>query len=718
MFRLGTGSRAIDVSGAYVSASTFDVLQLKPSLGTFFTAIDDSTGGGAHGWEAVLGYDYWKTHFAGDPRVIGQYLIINGASVRVVGVLPQQFRGLLPLNHPAVLLPRHFLSETTSEKDMFSQPYQFDWIVLGRRAPGESVERIRSKLNRMESQFRALAGPKGMFASVPRGDLIVVKGGDLGLTDVLESLRAPIGALETLAVLLMVFCFCNVVLLLVCRASRDSNSRAIRYALGANARNESLSSLAEVAGMALAGCAVGYPLAAGISRLLCRVIQSGDGFADFSSVQPNAHLWATGTAVTLCLVCLVDIGIVFRDSGRAIWRSAQCKTAADRSHSRAWIVGFEIAASTMLITMVALDVSGFLGLQARPSGFGVGDSVVLSPDLQDYTTRGGEGSSKLMPKERLDLILRTISRSPGVVAVGTVNVKPLSGATAMGRAYVFGPSGAHRNMEIWPADVSIGYFDAIGTRIIYGRTFSSADVGSAPVCIASRDVAERLLGSVVSIGRYIYDDGSMPCLVVGVAEDAHFATMSGKPDPIIYRLRPATDLPNIVVKGATEAIAANAARAALRVAAPDAVHTQIEPLRTYVSESLREWKLVTVLGAICGSLTAIILGVGIIGVLSVQVSARRHQIGVEIALGASRLNVCLSVLKRYRYGFLGGLMLGVVGSVVTLSELNRIYVFSSTQIVIGYIGSVLVLASLWFVSAFIPMREALAISPRECLVSE
>lgn len=165
-FRLLAREGTVKINGAFVTGNAFSVFKLKPSLGRFFQESDDAPGGGKDGWEAVLGYTYWKTHFGGNPTVVSQIIIVDDTPVHIVGVLPREFTGVSSLSSIDILLPRHFQLVSSPEEDRFSKPNYLSWLVFGRLPEGVSIQSVQANLKTIEPWFRKQADPNNMmFAS-------------------------------------------------------------------------------------------------------------------------------------------------------------------------------------------------------------------------------------------------------------------------------------------------------------------------------------------------------------------------------------------------------------------------------------------------------------------------------------------------------------------------------------------------------------------------
>ena len=720
-FRLQTADGIVRVTGAYITGNGFSVFGLKPSLGRFFNEADDTAGGGRDGWAAVLGYSYWKTHFGASHNAIGRTITLDGVPVHVVGVLPQEFTGVSPVSPANILLPRHFQAVSYPGQDRFAKPGYFEWFVFSRLPNGTSMQGLKANLNAIEPWFRRAADPNGMmltvFRNTPPGSLLNVHDGRLGAAFELEALRTPLIEIESLAGFVFLFCCCNLILLFIGRASREAQAAAIRMALGARLGNDVRFAMLEAAVLASIGCLIAAPIAWAAARIVSRAMQSVPGFDAFPTISPSGSLFLIAVGISLAVACLSGTGASIWNRRRRASISLKEGHGATAAHSRSWIVGFEVFATILLITAAVVGGVGFQKLSHQPSGFSSGNTVMASLDIKGDSPAAATGSAGGTAKQKMDRILSRIESSPGVQNVAMVNTPPLKGLSTSSTAYVQGAEGGVRQQKIWPADVSVQYFSAIGTKIVRGRGFTNDDLAGDTVCVLSSRAASVLFPGDNPLGKSLYQGGNASCQIVGVAEDAHFTSMSDPAEVVVYRLFK-RQLPNIVVRAATSGLAIQAVRNAVQAIAPASLDPGMDTIQSDIHNDLRLWKVITLSGGLCACIAAIILGIGFFGILVLQVSERKREIGVQIALGANRTQVCVSVMKKLRRAFVLGLLLGSGSALLAAAKLAEVYSLSTQFVIGGYLGSLALLALLLVVAAAVPLRRALAVSPMECLSSE
>lgn len=721
-FRVQTQDGTARVSGAYVSGNAFSVFGLQPSLGHFFSEADDRDGGGADGWGAVLGHSYWMTHFGANGNVVGLKILVDGTAVHIEGVLPPDFTGVSPVSRADILLPRHFQQTSIQGRETFSKPNYLDSFVFGRLQRGVSIQGVQANLNSIEPWFRQAADPEDImfssnsFSNTQPGSLLGVRDGRLGIDFSLKALQAPLMATQAFAWSILLFCGCNLILLIVSRSSREAHSLAIRLALGARLRDTVRFAMVEAGVLATIGCLASTPIAWGIALILSRAVQSLPRFSLLPTAKPGVSLslaaWVLSVTIAV-LSAAVASAWKGRKRGSISLKEGRGATSA---YSKGWVIGFEVFVFMVLLMAAVVGGIGFQELSRQPSGFSASSAVIASLDVREDTSVNGEDKANLSAEAKMDRILNQIENYPGVTSAAFINIAPLSNASTTSTVEIHGAEGAVRQQQIWGASVSVRYFAAIGTRILRGRGFATSDISGDPVCVVGNRAAAVLFASENPLGEYLYSGKAQPCRVVGVAEDAHFTSMSHPAEVVVYRLskRP---LPNVVVTAANSGLATEAIRKAVKAIDPGAL-TTVETMQSRLDDDLHLWRVMMLLGALCACIAATIVGIGFFGVISVEVTERKREIGIQIALGANRIHVCGALIKNLRATVLAGLCTGLGMGLIISTRLANIYGSGARLAVWSSVVSLILLLVLLAIAASIPLGRAIRVSPMESLSCE
>lgn len=705
-----TSDGPIPVAGALASGNTFSVLGLRPFLGRFFDEADDVSGGGKNGWTAVVSYPYWQTH----PNIIGQTLTVNNVLVRIVGVLPREFSGIDSARSLDLILPRNFEQAAGFGVRMLGGGTIItpEWFVLGRLPSHVSIGQAQANLETIQPSFEQAAYLTEpifslLFPNTAPDALLNVHSAQMGVTLEYRSLRTPLLLLELLAGAVLVFCCCNLILLLVGRARREAHATAIRLVLGARPKDQARLAVAEAATLAGMGTMLAAPIAWGTARGLSLAIQSAPGFSNFRTVSPSGLLLLLAAVSALVAACLTS-------AGSSLWLGSKRTTLSLRevvagrvaARSRSWIVGVEVFASVVLLSGAIVSGVGFQTL-SHHSGF-EGSAVLLEPHV--LLTYGFAGVERMVS---------LIQNTPQVQAVATTSVLPLSGSSSSGTAEAHGPGGSVRQLrDVWLVAVTLHYFSAIGTKIVSGRDFTPSDLAGDPVCVLSRNAAEALFPNLNALGKYLSDP---ECRVVGVAEDAHFRSISEPADAVVYQLSKHAQL-NIVLSAANTGLAIQAAHEAINAVILQSVGSDrgvtMGTVQERVDKDLRLWRVTTLAGTLCALLAAIILAIGLFGVLSLQVAERQREIGIRRALGANLIHVSLALLRQLGPAIALGVVLGSAGALFAAEKLIEVFQLSAGQVLACFVGSLVLVGFLMLAAAVVPLSRAFAVSPVECLLVE
>jgi putative ABC transport system permease protein len=712
------------VSGALVNGSFFAVMKLTPTLGRFFSEDDDRPGGGSSGWSVVLGYDYWKSQYNGSPLVIGTVLHINGVPVQIVGVLPKGFTGMTPPMTTEMLLPRRFLSILSPKQDRFSFVGDMEWNVFSRLPQGSTREAVEANLHVIDANVLNAADPTRTiftaenFPTMAYGHLISVSSGQLGATNGLKAIRMPLFAMEALGLLLFLLCTCNLILLFAGRIARQSNETAIRLALGASRNKLFHVDVLEAIVLATIGSVVAIPLAWGMAHALSLIIQSTDGFNSFPTVDPTLPFlfMASGVAIVISIISAF---------AASHWQSKRSPTLRLGTGNRLitslpnpWTVGIEIFVAILLISVAAAGVAGFETFVHEPSGLGTDN--VATASLTDI------GDDAADTNQKVTRILERIASAPGVQSVATMNITPLTGETTRATFSARLSSGARpARAGMWPEEVSLNYFSAAGTKVVRGRDFVSEDLAGEPVCLISAKAATALFNSENSIGNLIYsgESGRLSqstkayCRVIGVTEDVHLESMTALPNEAIYKLT-RNLMPNIIVRASSGQLAIQAVRNAVHSVAPLNLTSNLGSIQTHIDDDLRIIRLLTIFAALCASTTACIMAICIFGVLALEISARKRDIGIQIALGADKFSICKAVIRRFSKAVGLGFGFGSVLAILIIRRLTEQYAVSPQDGILAYTAGSLIVLLIVLIAACIPLQRAISISPLECLRAE
>jgi predicted permease len=690
------------------SGNYFDVLGIQPYLGRFFHGSDE------HGPDSapyiVLSYAYWQSHFQGDRAVLGRTIQLNKYPFTVLGVAPPQFRGTALFFAPDLWVPIVNQTQILGESRLNARGLRGIWVV-GRLKSVMSKEQLAGDLNSIATSLAKIY-PKeddGMSFFLTRPELM---GDFIG-----KAARAFVAGMMLLAGLILLAACANLGSLFAARAADRAKEVALRLALGSSRNRIMRQLLTEATMISLVGGLVG--LAGSVALLPW--LSAWQPLPDFPinvPVNPDATVY--GVALLLALVSgllfgMVPVRQVLRADPYQVIKSGA--TGVGRRFTlRDLLLAAQISICAVLVTASLVAVRGLMRSLDSNFGFLTQNVLLLNADLGMARYIGDQ--QQIMQRRMLDAA-QAIS---GVTAAAYANTLPLS--VDQHRINVF----ADGDMELKASkavaetvgyDVSPGYFNAVGTTLLAGRTLTWHDDKSAPrVAVVNKEFARQVFGSVEkAIGGYYKTRQVTRIQVVGVTEDGKYVNLTEEPRPAMFfpiLQSPASNTWLIVRSNHDPQQLTAALNQSMRGLDPGVPFT-IRTWNKALDSALFAARVATVSLGVLGGLGAILAVTGIFGMAAYSVSKRLRELGIRIALGAQRNEVLRSALGRtfriLAFGSAAGLLLGMAAGKVL-----AFLVYQATprdpMVLAGVLLTMLLVGLL---AAWVPARRALATDPSTLL---
>ena len=686
---------------ANVSSNFFDVLGIKPVLGRFFLPDEEAREGGAR--FVVLSYSLWKNKFGGDPNIVGKPIELARQSGTIIGVAPEGFINAMPGVRHDAWIP---LDPLGTEKWRMLHRSANYLNVLGRLKPGVSRQQATNDLETIMRQI---------VATYPNDHI-----GANNIT--LDPMwRSPFGAnvylARSLPILLAIAAFVllltcvNVATLALVRFVARRREIAIRESLGASRLQLMRQMTLEGLIVSLVGGFVALTLTAWTAKR----------FADF--IPPNANpivLNGTldhnviGIIVALSMLATLICGAfpAFRSSHVNAAEVLKEETASiSGGHHRRLLSGLvvtQIALSLALLVSSALFLRTLRNMSDADPGFR--QDHVLTASIALGIAGYSDKEADLIEHKILD----RVSALPGIKVAAFSNWLPLSfngrNADVYPEDYV--PQ-LHESHEVRRADVTPGYFSAMGIPITAGRDFTRDDIRTAPpVAVVDRTLADRYWPGQNPLGRHVKIWGRM-YTVIGVAKNSKHQFVNEPLEPMIYRsFFQNPDDPTLIVQttGDPNSIAP---------AVEEAIHQVDRQLVLFDVRSLRETTrasaifpvMASTFAAIFAIIALVLAATGIYGVISYRTQLRTHEIGIRVALGASRSDVMRLVLMQGFQLTIAGLALGLALAFgLTRFIASMLYGVSPTDPFTA-IAVVALLAVISILACYLPAHRAMSINP-------
>lgn len=693
---------AVEVAGNF-----FPTLGVVPVLGRNFME-EETVKGGRHA--AMLSYYFWKTQFAADASVIGKTIILNtspaaiNGPVTIVGVLPPSF------DFGALFAPGKKVDLFVPAVMDFWSTWGNTLAVVGRLKPGVSVAQAQDEADRLFPHLKLQH--KDWYYDYASNFITLKDHVEGKLQRSLVVLWAAVG------LILLIVCV-NLSNLQLGRATTRSKEFAMRRALGAGRGRIIRQLLTESLVLSFAGSLLGLAIAFAIIDYLSR--QSSIALPLIATIHLDSAsvFWTFATAIAAGI--LFGIAPAFRVSGANIQNAIKANAAgmaAGRSHERfrSILVISEIGLACLLLVGAALLLRSFLRILDVDLGFNPSHAAAMETDLPPAANKDQLLQRIQILKSEID----RVSALPGVESVGFADMLPLDrnrewGLVAVGRYH---PKDADTGALVYL--VTPGYLQAMGMRLLAGRDFSWDDTPDRqPVIIVNRAAARREWPSEDPIGKLAYGAGDKPNRVIGVIADVRESALEQNSSPEIYV--PMTQ--NSDVEGATLVVRsrvvpdtlATGILTALRTLNPSQPATGLRSLQTFVDRSVSPRRFFVMLVTIFATLGILLAALGIYGVISYSVTQKTQEIGVRMALGATRGRVQRAILAQTLRLAIAGLAAGTIASIGAAHLLASLLFATSPRDPIAYGAMAAFLFTIALLSGYFPARRASRIQPMDAL---
>jgi putative ABC transport system permease protein len=706
-FNLSGGGEPERINGAYVSADLFAVLGVEPIAGRTFLAEEDTPG---HEQVVVLSHGLWQRQFGGDESVVGKTLIVNGASVVVVGIMPAGFQ--FPDGGVEVWKPLALDAEDLSENNRGSHFLD----VIARLRPNVTLEQAQAELStiteRIRQQHPSLYETGFSAKLTPRHEQVVGE-----IRPVLYILLGAVGFV------LLIAC-ANVANLLFARAATREREMAIRTALGAGRWRIIRQLLTESMLLSMVGGAGGLLMALWGVDLL-KALAPGD-IPRLSEIRLDVRVVGFTMLVSLLTGLLFGLAPALRLSKPDLQESLKdgARGASEgfrRQRMRNILVVAEVALSLVLLIGAGLMIRSFIQVQKINPGF--------NPE-RVLTMRVSLPQAKYMEPQAQRAFFRQlqsrVAALPGVESAGLVNFLPLSHTGNMMSFAIEGQGNIGPNLQF--RMISPDYFRTLGLPLSRGRGLTEQDrEGSPPVAVINETLArtffrgEDPLGKRIRLGSV---DSPFPWLtVVGIVGDLKHYGLDDETRPELYISYQQPPLPRFNVASLFLAVRSTAEATALAAAVRKEVYAldkdqpvaDVRTMEQRLYESVAPRRFNMFLLSIFAALAGLLAAVGIYGVMSYSVTQRTHEIGIRIALGAQTSDVIKMIIRQGMTLALIGVALGLAAAfALTRVMTSLLYGVTATD-TLTFAAVSLLLAGIALLACLIPAKRATRVDPMVAL---
>lgn len=707
--RVGQGVDSHVVKALEVSGEFFPVLGIHPWRGRLFVP-EDEQGEACTISQVVVSFPYWQIQMAGRDLASNETLMVEGRPAQVIGVTPPGFFGVAVGESFDIAFPFCHPKELRAEV--------FDISVMGRLRPGWSLERASALLAGMSAGIFEATAPTGYRSQVVdqfKQFRLGVYPASTGVSFLRNEYDGSLWLLLAITALVLLIACANLANLMLARANVREREFAVRLALGASRGDLLRQSIAESALLAAIGTLLGIALAQFLGRALIWSLSSEDN-AIAISPGPDWRLllFAAFVAVLTCLIfgaapALRSISAQpvasMKSGGRGM------TGGRERFSMQRLLVVAQISVSLVLLVGALLFVRSFHALMTIDTGMRERGITLAFFQLSDLH----------LPPDRLadfkTQLVEEVRSVPGVLDAATTTNIPLLGGSWTHSIHVGAAEGSSK--FTW---VSPDYFRTMGIPLQAGRGISEKDTEASPrVAVVNHAFIRQFLGGASPIGQTLTTNPepqypATSYLIVGVIPDTKYNDIRDGTPPMAFA--PASQYPN---QGSWThmMIYANApVEAAIKqkiVASHPEIAMTFSDFQADVLDGLKRERLLAMLSGFFGALAGLLAIVGLYGVMSYIMARRRNEIGIRIALGATRGQVTSMAMREAGRLLLIGLAAGAFLSLAVARSAQSLLFGLKAHDPLTLLSSILLLAVIAALASFIPARRAAKVDPMVAL---
>ena len=719
-------NQTMDAQGMLVSGSYFPVLQLQPSAGRLLGPNDDQTVGGHP--VVVLGYSYWETRLAKDPSVVGEAITINGKPFTIVGIAPEGFDGTTLGFKPVFYVPltmRNALAPAFTVNH-YDRRTSYWFYLFARLKPGVDAEAAKRAINGIykpiinDVEAKLQEGMSDATMQRFRAKEVLVTDGARGQSSLHQRVKTPLYLLLSITGIVLLIACANIANLLLARAANRSMEMAVRLSLGATRR--------QLLGQLLTESIVLAALGGLVSILIARWTLGGLASLLPADTSDTLRFALDPTVLGVAAALSIATGLLFgmypalhstRPDLVTTLRANSGKHSGNLAATRfrSSLVMVQIALSMALLICAGLFVRSLTNVSRVNLGVTV-DKVVtfqLAPERSGYSRQRSHEFLKRVEEE-----LRAV---PGVTGVSSALVGLLQGNSWGNDVRVEGwKTGPDIDSNARFNEISPQYFKTLGVPLVAGREFTPEDnIGRPQVAIVNEAFAKKFnLGRDAVGKRMDYSgNGDLKMEIVGLVKDAKYSDVKGDVPPVFFipwaqdstttavdfYVRTSLD-PNQLLRTIPATIAK---------IDPQLPVADLKTLPQQVRENVYLDRMISTLSAAFAALATLLAAVGLYGVLAYTVAQRTREIGVRMALGADAGRVRAMVLKQVGAMTLVGGGVGIIGALALEKTARSLLYGLDGHDPAVVIGAAVVLALVALGAGYLPARRASKIHPMQAL---
>jgi predicted permease len=693
-----------------VTGNYFEVLGVRPVVGRVFTDADDQSYGGHP--VAVLGYSYWQERFAGDPRIVGQQVRLNGLAMTVVGVSAPSFHSIDRGNDDQVRVPM-------AMKDTFTPAWKgrtdrfWAWLnIVARIKPGITIRQAEAGANVvyrqiLEDETKQLP-PNYTHRSEFLSDHLDLRSAATGMVDQMSTRKTFFLELLGISGIVLLIACVNLAGLLLARTEARQRELAIRLAIGAGRWGVIRQLLTESLVLAAIGGALGIALSVALLGPASRfLVDDGNRLVD-----PHLDWRVLGFALGVTVLTALVFAIAPVLQLRRMELASLLKNESGASSSRGQVrlrklmVAAQLAFCVWLMIGAGLFARSLGRLRTVDMGFRKEHMITFMMDI---------GSTSVSTR-----VIDALRALPGVAAAGVSDYGVLTGGVDVEgvRIQDYTPAPPDTSSQVRCLQITPGYFKALGVPLLAGRDIEPGDMRQPHLAVMVNEAFARTYFRGQSpIGkRLAWTKGNDWFEIVGMVANQHYDGPAGEIRPFLYR--PSLWNGSLSFYVRTSQAPEGMLNAVRHAAAQEAPGVPVERLRTmeqFFDVSIDDRTSIAALAGFFGLLATALAAIGLYGVMAYTVSRRTREIGIRMALGAGRGTVMRMVIREVALVIAAGLIAGLPTGLL-MARLIRTELFNVSPLDATAAGvAIVVVSAIALLAGFLPARRATSINPMRAL---
>ena len=715
-------------NGELVSGNYFEVLGVRPAIGRVFSSEDDRVPGA--GQVVVLSHGYWTSHLGANPGILNKTLTVNGAVMTVVGVSRAGFNGVQVGQIPDLFIPINMKAQMTPNWDGLNDHKDYWLAIIGRLKPGLSPAQAEEAFAPVYRQILELELPFNRFSPEMQQRFLdkkmLLQPGSRGRPILEREQKEPLLVLMGMVGLVLLIACANVANLLMARGAARQREIAIRMAVGAGRLRLVRQFLVESLTLSAMGGVVGLLVGWWTIGALVGTIPESIGAVGLSTgLDFRILLFTIGLSIVTGLLfgllpaikaTRLNLEATLREQGSSV------SGGLGQVRFRKGLVVSQVVLTAVLLVGAGLFARSLNNLQRLDLGLRPEHLVAFSiaPDLNGYTPQNTIAV--------FDQLHHSLVTKSGIEGVSEAVLAAFTDTNSSSNITVDGyQAQQEEDTSVGQNWIGQGYFSTMGIPLVAGREFTASDTASSPkVAIINESMVHRYFENRNPLGsRFTFGAGDRvrPDIeIVGVVKDSKHATVRDKVGPFVYlpysQFKTVGNITFYVKTTQDVAATASLLRSEVQRLDSNLPVYDMKTLERQIDDSLFNDRFLTLLSMAFALLAALLASLGLYGVMAYTVTRRNREIGIRMALGATRGGVSWLILKEV-------VILAVIGLVVGLPAayaLGRLTESLLFGVKVGdpvvFVGAGLLLTAATLLGGYLPARKAASIDPLVALRCE